>query len=321
MADRDGNDEVRFPDRFQATDPKYAELVSGEARLHTGNIANRENQRQQLELGIAQVDEEITALEAQREALIEERDLVDQSYGRIADLHLRGLVEAPRLEEVARERAQLRGKIGEIDANIARSRSRISEIHMRILAIGEVARTEAQRELVVVESRIHELSDRIAAVQDKLSRTEIRAPIAGRINELSVYTVGGVITPAEVLATIVPTDAELRIEVQLPTTSIDQVYLDQAARVRFSSFNHRTTPEVMGKISYISPATTVAGPNGEPFYIGHVELAPEELARLNGLELLPGMPAEIYFSTQAQTAAAYFARPLIDQFERAFREE
>lgn len=320
-ADRDGAPEVRFPNRFLASDPKHVELTSGETRLHAGNIANRANQREQLDLGIAQVNEEIAALRAQRSALADETVLVEKSRQRIAGLFEKGLVEALRVEDSERELVQFRGKLGEIDANIARSRSRISEIGMRILAVDEVARTEAQRELAVVEARVLELSDRIAAVQDRLSRTEIRAPISGRINELSVFTEGGVITPAEVLATIVPSSAELRIEVQLPTTAIDQVYLGQSARVRFSSFNHRTTPEVVGTISHISPATTISSATGEPFYIGYVDLTPAELARLEGLALMPGMPAEIYLATQEQTAAAYFVRPLIDQFERAFREE
>lgn len=321
VADREGATEVAFPARLLTADPKHAELIAGEARLHSGNNTNRANQRRQLDLGIAQVEEEIAALEAQRAALTDEIALMDKSHARVVDLFEKGLVEAPRVEDAERDLVQLRGKLGELDANIARSRSRISEIGMRILAVDEVARTEAQRELTVVDARILELSDRLSAVQDRLSRTEIRAPIAGRINELSVFTEGGVITPAEVLATIVPASAELRIEVQLPTTSIDQVYLDQVARVRFSSFNHRTTPEVLGTISHISPATTLSPATGEPFYIGHVTLKPGEMERLAGLALLPGMPAEIYLSTQEQTAAAYFARPLIDQFQRAFREE
>ncbi len=320
-ADREGVTEIVFPTRFATSNSKHDELMAGEKRLHSGNIANRANQREQLDLGIAQVNEEIAALASQRAALTDEIDLVDKSHARIVSLFEKGLVEMPRVEDAERELVQFRGKLGELDANIARSRSRISEIGMRILAIDEVARTEAQRELTVVEARILELSDRIAAVEDRLARAEIRAPISGRINELSVFTEGGVITPAEVLATIVPSSADLRIEVQLPTTAIDQVYLNQVARVRFSSFNHRTTPEVLGTISHIAPATTTSPTTGEPFYIGYVDLAPEELARLEGLALMPGMPAEIYISTQEQTAAAYFARPLIDQFERAFREE
>lgn len=321
IADRDGEEEIRFPERFASADPQQSELMSGELRLHAGNIKNRTNQREQLELSIVQVEEEIVALESQRSALVDELALVEESHDRVVSLFEKGLIQTPRVDEAKRELVQMRGKLGELDANIARSGSRISEIEMRILSVDEVARNEAQRELSIVETRIQELSDRLTAVQDRLSRTEIRAPISGRINELSVFTEGGVITPAEVLATIVPSSAELRIEVQLPTTSIDQVYLDQSARIRFSSFNHRTTPEILGVISQISPATTISSATGEPFYIGNVDIPPEEMNRLDGLVLLPGMPAEIYLSTQEQTAASYFARPLMDQFERAFREE
>jgi HlyD family type I secretion membrane fusion protein len=320
-ADRDGLAEIVFPERLQLDDATFADILSGEVRLHVGNLANRTNNRQQLEQGIVQIDEEITALNAQKAALMEELALVEATQKRIQSLDEKRLIETARVEEVAREITQLRGRLGELDANIARSRSRISEMQMRVLAIDEVARTEAQKELVVVDSRIQELSDRITAVEDRLQRTDIKAPIAGRINEMSVYTVGGVITPAEVLATIVPEGADLSIEVQLPTTAIDQIHLGQAARVRFSAFNHRTTPELQAKVSYISPATTTGSPEMPPYYLGNVELLDGELEKLAGLELMPGMPVEIYLTTQEQTALAYFVRPLVDQYERALREE
>lgn len=321
IADRDGLAEVVFPDRMQPYDADFADILNGEIRLHSGNIANRANSRQQLEQGIVQIEEEITALDAQKAALLEELALVETTQNRIRDLDEKRLIETARVEEVAREITQLRGRLGELDANIARSRSRISEVRMRILAIEEMGRTEAQKELVVVDSRLQELSERIMAVEDRLQRTDIKAPIAGRINELSVYTVGGVITPAEVLATIVPKGAQLSIEVQLPTTAIDQIHLGQAARVRFSAFNHRTTPELLAKVSYISPATTTGAPEMPPYYLGNVELLDGELEKLAGLELLPGMPVEVYLTTQEQTALAYFIRPLVDQYERALREE
>ncbi|MFM7335317.1 MAG: HlyD family type I secretion periplasmic adaptor subunit, partial [Tabrizicola sp.] len=268
VADRDGLSEIAFPARMQADDAAFADILGGEIRLHAGNLANRQNNREQLELGVSQIEEEIAALNAQRDALLEEVALVEATQKRVKDLEAKRLIETARVDEVAREITQLRGRLGEIDANIARSRSRISEVRMRILAIDEVARTEAQKELGVVESRIQELSDRLTAVEDRLQRTEIKAPIAGRINELSVYTVGGVITPAEVLATIVPESAELTLEVQLPTTAIDQIHLGQLARVRFSAFNHRTTPELQASVSYISPATSSTSPDMPPFYLG-----------------------------------------------------
>jgi HlyD family type I secretion membrane fusion protein len=321
IADRDGLADIVFPERLHPEDVAFADILSGEIRLHSGNLANRTNNRQQLEQGIVQINEEITALDAQKAALLEELALVEATQKRILDLDAKRLIETARVEEVAREITQLRGRLGELDANVARSRSRISEVRMRILAIDEMARTEAQKELVVVDSRIQELSDRITAVEDRLQRTDIKAPIAGRINELSVYTVGGVITPAAVLATIVPEGADLNIEVQLPITAIDQIHLGQVARVRFSAFNHRTTPELQATVSYISPATTTGSPEMPPFYLGNVELLDGEMEKLAGLELMPGMPVEVYLTTQEQTALAYFVRPLVDQYERALREE
>ncbi|MFN3993545.1 MAG: HlyD family type I secretion periplasmic adaptor subunit [Tabrizicola flagellatus] len=321
IAERDGLPEVVFPDHLLTREAALADILNGERRLHAGHMANYTNQRQQLELGVAQIGEEIAALQAQKMALIEELSLVEASQARIRDLDQKRLIEAAKVEDVAREITKLRGRLGELDANIARSNSRISEVRMRILSVEEVGQTEAQKELVLVESRIQELSDRIMAVSDRLGRTEIRAPIAGRINELTVFTVGGVITPAEVLATIVPEGAELRIEVQLPTTAIDQIYLGQPARVRFSAFNHRTTPELPATVSYVSPATAKAAPDQPPFYTGHVELLDGEMDSLDGMELMPGMPVEVYLTTQEQTALSYFVRPLVDQYERALREE
>lgn len=321
LADRDGLTEIVFPEHLAADDPISAVVVAGEVRLHAGNLANRESQRRQLELAVDQIGEEIEGLQAQRGAMEDEIVLVEETHAKLVNLAQKNIVESTRVNLSDRERIKLRGSLGELDASIARARARIGEVKVRIMAIDEVARTDAQRELGLTEARVSELTDRIAAVRDRLERTQIRAPIAGTVNELSVFTVGGVITPAEVLATIVPADANLRIEVRLPPTSIDQVYLGQPARLRFTAFNHRTTPELAGTIAQIAPATTRDEATGEPFYVGYVELTRQELDKLGGLTLMPGMPAEVYIATQEQTAFAYLAKPLVDQFQRTFREE
>src|SRR5690606_2931117 len=133
--------------------------------------------------------------------------------------------------------------------------TRMSEIRLQIISIDENARTEAQRELSLVETKMSEFNDRRTAIEDRLARTDIRAPISGTVNELNIHTVGGVITPAEVLVTIVPENARLKIEVRLAPTNIDQVAVGQSARLRFSAFNQRTTPELNGKVVHVSPAT------------------------------------------------------------------
>ena len=192
---------------------------------------------------------------------------------------------------------------------------------MQIIAVDEAARTEAQRELSAVEPKLAELRERAAAIEDRLNRTDIRAPIAGVVNELSVNTLGGVITPAEKLVTIVPEDAELKIEAKLAPTDIDQVRIGQPAKLRFSAFNQRTTPEIAGEISYVAAATSVDQATGQPFYLAQISVSDEEMAKLGDNKLRPGMPLEVFITTEDRTAISYLAKPLLDQFERALREQ
>ena len=319
-AERDGLQAIVFPTEMDMAHPDVRVAVAAELHLFNGNLTHRKNQTQQLELQIVQITEEMTGLEAQRDAKSDEFTLVEAEYAKLKTLADKGLVEAGRMFTVARERWRLPGERAGIDASIARAKTRISEIRVQVMSIQENARTEAQRELSLVETKLSELINRRLALEDRLSRTDIRAPIAGRVNELKIHTIGGVIVPAEVLATIVPAQARLKVEVKIAPLYIDQVSVGRPARLRFSSFNQRTTPELTGELSYVSPATSRDPSNGQTYYVGHVLVAAEELAKLGQDKLLPGMPVEVFITTDERTAFSYFARPVTDQFSRAFRE-
>ncbi|MET0358924.1 MAG: HlyD family type I secretion periplasmic adaptor subunit, partial [Pararhizobium sp.] len=230
-------------------------------------------------------------------------------------------IDTSRKYFIDRELAKLTGENGEIQANIARSRARMSEIQVQIIAIDEAARTEAQRELSVVEPKLSELWERRVAVEDRLSRTDIRAPLSGTVNELFVHTIGGVITPAEKLVTIVPEDAELKIEARLAPTDIDQVRTGQAAKLRFSAFNQRTTPVVEGEVANIAPDQVTDQRTGASYYPLRIRPKPESLTALKGLTLYPGMPAETYIKIADRTVISYLAKPLTEQMQRTFRED
>jgi len=320
IAERDQLQAIEFPATLDTDNPEVVPVVAGERRLFDGNRRNRESQKQQLELGIVQIGEEIDGLEAQRASKIDETDIVETEYRKIKGLAESRLIEGSRVYTASRERARLLGERGEIDAAIARANTRMSEIRLQIIAIDENGRTEAQRELSVVETRLSELHDRYTAIEDRLTRTDIRAPIDGVVNELNVHTVGGVITPAELLATIVPANAKLKIEVKLSPTTIDQISIGQHARLRFSAFNQRTTPELDGNVTYVAAATTRDPATGEMYYLGDVEVAVTEIEKLGGHPMMPGMPVEVFVSTDQRTAISYITKPFVDQLNRAFRE-
>jgi len=321
MAERDNLDTIMMSAELSARTGDFPHVFFGEKRMFEGNRQNRNSQKEQLVLGIDQLGEEIKGLESQRDAKIDEIALVKTEHGKIKGLTDKRLIETSRKYIIDREMAKLLGERGEVEANIARAKARMGEIRLQIIAIDETARTEAQRELSAIEPKLSELRERRVAIEDRLARADIRAPLSGTVNELAVHTIGGVITPAEKLVTLVPADAALKIEAKLSPTDIDQVFVGQPAKLRFSAFNQRTTPELHGRIAYVSAATSSDPSTGQVYYLADVIVPSEELEKLGDSKLLPGMPVEVFVSTEERTAMSFLSKPLADQFNRAFREQ
>ena len=320
MAERDNLPALSFPPEIHALSAAADTVIHGESRLFAGNKLARDSQKEQLGLTISQTAEEIKGMEARLAAKHDEIGLVGAEREKLLGLFEKKIVDYSRVYSAQRDWARILGERGEIEAGIARARARTSEIRVQLIAIDQNASTEAQRDLRTVDARISELLERKLAIEDRLARTEIRAPVSGYVNELFVYTVGGVITPAAKLATIVPKNAELKFEARITPIDIDQVREGQQARIRLTAFNRTTTPELKGRVAMVSPASTRDPATGQEYYIATVQLDDDALPHLKGIRLVPGMPAEVFVSTQERTAISYLMKPFIDQMNRAFRE-
>lgn len=320
IAERDNRPAIVWPQEVRAFAAAPETVSSSEQRLFEGNLLHRTTQKQQLQYTIDQTTEELSGLLGRYSAKTDEIALVTAERIKLNDLFANGLIASTRVHSINVEWIRLRGEKGEIEAAIARARIRIGDARLQISAVDQNAFTEAQRELRQVDPKIAELHDRRVAVEDRLARVDIRAPIQGRINEMSIYTIGGVTTPAAKILTIVPEAAELRVEVRIMPSDIDQVKLDQSARLRFSSFNRNTTPEISGRVVHISPYVTRDTANGAMFYTAELVPDTSEVAKLGFGKLQPGMPVEVFITTDERTPLSYLVKPLSDQFARAFRE-
>ena len=320
IAERDGASSLVFSPGFMDQHADAPLIARGEEQLFQGNLGNLQSQKEQLLLQVGQLGQEITGLEFQKTAVLAELVLVLDARDRMRLLAESRLIEASRVSDIERDVARMQGQQGEIEANLARAASRISEIELQILALDGTVRTEAQRELRTVEAQISELGDRLGAVEERFARTQILSPVSGTINELHVTTLGGVISPAERLMTIVPEDADLLIEFRVAINDIDQISVGQDATLRFSAFNQRVTPEMNGVITRVSAAAQHNAQSGESYYLAEV-MANGDTDSLGARGLVPGMPVEVFVETEQQVALAYFMKPFTDQVTRAFREE
>jgi HlyD family secretion protein len=323
LAEREGAQAPQVPQALaqRADQPEIAELVSGETALFEARQRTLQGQRRQLRERVRQIDQEIEGLSARREAKDDEISLITQELEGVNQLYDKGMIPFPRVAELRRMRAQLAGELGQLMAEIARAATRIAETELQILQLDEDRLSETLTELRQVEAQMIELSERRVAALDELARVDIRAPQNGYVHELAAHTVGGVISPGETVMIIVPDEGQLLVEVRIGAADIDQVGNGQIATLRLSAFNQRTTPEIEGRIRTVSADLSRDPQTGETWYLGRIDIPPEQLARLNGLTLLPGMPVEAFVQTGERTPLSYFLKPLADHLARAMREE
>lgn len=320
VAERDQADRIVFPPEIKAL-PGAASIMAGETRLFVSNREGRESQKQQLELRILQLQEEITGIGAQRDAKLKELNIFREELEQVRQLYNQRLTPLSRVYALEREEARIGGEHGNQVAQGARVAGQISETRLQILNIDLTTRTEAQRELRSVEARIGELVEREVAAKDRLGRTDIKAPQSGLVHELEVHTVGGIITPAEPIMLIVPEGEALSIEVRISPNDINQIHIDQDVRLRFTSFNRRTTPELKGKIVYVSADVSQDPKSRQEYYSARAKPLGTHAWKIDAKPILPGMPVEAFITTVKRTALSYLMKPLVDQFSRAFREQ
>jgi HlyD family secretion protein len=233
----------------------------------------------------------------------------------------RKLVSIDRITALERDAVRLKGEHGQLTAAIAQSKGRTSEIRLQIIQIDQDLRSEVASELRDVQAKISESVERKVSAEDQLKRIDIRSPQNGVVHQLGVHTVGGVISPGELIMLIVPVTDDLTVEARVAPQDIDQLTPGQGATLRLSAFNQQTTPELNGAVSKISADLNVDEKTGTGFYTVHVALPRTELSRLKGVALAPGMPVEVFFSTGNRTMLSYLVKPLADQIQRAFREQ
>ena len=182
-------------------------------------------------------------------------------------------------------------------------------------------RSDVAKELADIRAKIAELVERRVTAADQLQRIDIRAPQAGVVHQLSFFTTGGVVAAGEQIMLIVPQADDLIVEVRVDPQKIDQLQLGRPATLRFPGFNQRTTPELNGRVTRIAADVIQDQRTGQPYYLVRIGLATDEIERLNGLKLVPGMPVEVFISTGERTMLSYLLKPLTDQARRALPEE
>jgi protease secretion system membrane fusion protein len=294
---------------------QYYNVLATEARL----LAERKGSQKIIwpaELEAMSSDPRVIDAKQAQEKLFQTRNA---EYG-LALAARRAQVES--LREEAKSNAELakEGFVSRMQANQV-DRTKI-EAEMALNTLQSTYTKDVDGQLSEVYKTRDALKSRLDSVAYDRDLTAIRAPVSGTVVGFKVYTVGGTISAGQVLAEIVPKEAVLMVDAQIPPFLIDKVKLGSQADMRFVSFNANITPTIPGIVRLIGADRR---PNDTPAtdddnYLAQIEATPEGMAKLGTLQVQPGMPVDVIFKTGERTFFSYLLKPLVDKLAKGFQD-
>lgn len=245
-----------------------------------------------------------------REELDNTRPLVQEGY-------------APRnrLLELQRQLAEADAMIAELKGQRERSQSALAEIGQRRLQRQSEFQRDVHLQLSEVLRDVDAEAQRLRAAEQDMQRTEIRSPVDGHVIGLAVQSPGSVVQPAQKLMDIVPQDEGLLIEARVPPHLADRIRNGQAVDVRFAAFAHTPQLVVQGEVVSVS-ADAIQDPQAQTsFFLARVSLTAQALEVLGERRLIPGLPAEVVFTTGERSLLSYWLHPLSKRLAESMKEE
>ncbi|TRC81742.1 HlyD family type I secretion periplasmic adaptor subunit [Mesorhizobium sp. WSM4307] len=321
-AERDGKDEIAFDPALLANPATAAkDAVAAQRDVFAAKHHNLTDEQEILNQRRRQTAEEITGLE---QLIVTKDRQIDAIEGETKDLETllaKGLTTRERNLLLRRQQQEIEGDRATNIAAIARARSAMAEIDMQILNLGTVRLNEAVDELSKVEAELFDLRQEERSARDVLARTDVVAPVDGIVMDLKVHTAGGVVKPGETLMTIVPLGQQLVVEAMVKPEDVETIAPGQPAHVSFPAFARYNLPPLDGVVEIVSADRMVEERSGAPYFAATVLIDRNELAKLEGRKLLPGMSSEAMIRTGARTVLSYLAEPITQNFRRAMREK
>ncbi|ANY76884.1 hemolysin secretion protein D [Microvirga ossetica] len=324
LAERDGRDGIQFPlplRQMVEKSPALADVLAGQQRIFISRRQLYQSQLAVLAQRQQQISRQMLGLRFQVTAAEKRSEIIKREMESIAPLVAKGIIAQPRKLSLEREQAEIEGRRGQAQEEMARAEQGVGEAHAQILKLRSDRETEIAQSLRDVQALVFQLAERSEAAEDVLARTDVRAPEDGVVTDLRIRTPGGVVAEGQPLLDLVPKHDRLIVTAQVRPDDIDVVHPGLPAQVRLMPYKHRRVPPVQGTLTYVSADRLVDKATERSYYTARIRLDENSLSSLPGVEVMAGMPVEVLIKTGKFTAAGYMLRPVMDSFNRAFRED
>lgn len=297
-------------------------IIETQNNLYLIRKEAQSNKRNILENRIAQINDEIKGIKAQKYAISKELNLLNRQYKMSNELYQSNNFPLSKLLDLEKQIAISGGRRGELIATIAKAKQSILETELEIINLDNENQTNIQAELQELEIKISDLTEQFTSTKDILKRTIIKSPVSGIVTDLKYHTIGAVISPASEIMYVVPNDDEMIIEAQINPQDIDNVQKGLEAKIQLTAYKAKKAPKLLGKVLSVSADILTDDLSGQQYFLARIKIAAGELEKLKSdIDLYPGMPVSVFIITGSRSFLKYLFSPITDAAYKAFREE
>lgn len=321
-AERLGLPSVSYPAELLAasTDPEIKEIITASNAEFASRRRSLSEQSEILSQRIGQSHADIRSSDAQIAALSDQAKLLSDEEMGVSMLVDEGLERKSRLLALQRQKALVQGEQGKLTNNLDRLRDTIGETRAQMVSMRGQMALEATGQQREVQLRIAEAREKLKISSDVRDRQQIIAPVAGRVVNLRLITPGGIIGPGQPILDIVPSSEGIVVSARLRPNDIDMVHSGLKAEIKLTPYKARVIPNLLGTVREVSPDAIFDKDSQQIYYKVIVDISPAQLKRYPDVRLMSGMPAEVYINLGSSSLMQYLFQPMIDSFNRSFRE-
>jgi membrane fusion protein, protease secretion system len=322
-AERDGKSSIALPKEFakEKKDPRVLENIALQKQISSSRQSAIRSELSAIDENVAGLISQMQGLEESVASKREQKALITEQLSGMRDLAKEGYMATNRVLETEQTLAGINADISADIGNIGRSKRQISELKLQKIQRNQEYQKEVRTQLSEAQKQADALQNQLKGLDRNVQNIEIKAPVAGTVVGLSVFTTGAVVAPGFKLMDIVPVEDSLVVEGQLPVHLVDKVYPGLPVNLIFTAFNQNKTPHIPGEVVTVSADRFIEEQTGQPYYKVTSKVAPEGVKMIYNLKIRPGMPVDMFVKTGERTMMNYLLRPILDHLKLSMSEE
>jgi HlyD family secretion protein len=321
LAERDGSEDITFPKELLdlVTDRNVSRALSDQKSEFVERKGSLKGQVDIYTSRIDQFKKEIEGLTLERNATGDQLKFIQEELKDTKFLFSESLTPKSKMLSLEREASRLEGVIGRSTADQAKAENGIGEAQLQIGQIRQKFLEEVGNSILETRQKIVDAREKVRVAQDVLTRDDIVSPSSGVLQNLRIFTAGGVIKAGEPLVDVVPEHDLLIVQAHVSPQDIDSVERGMAAEIRLPSFHTQILPIIEGRVESVSRDRLVDEQNRQPYFLAQVVATglPDSVKE----RLSAGMPAEVIFPTGERTVLEYLVHPLKERMRSTMREK